>query len=56
MLTRQGANLVHVDQVSLRIDLVGDEVVVLAAEVDRRPVRQVATLVERQPHHRVPAL
>ena len=56
MLARQRAHLVHVDQVGLAVDVVRDEVVVLAGEVDRRAVGQVAALVEPEAEHGVAAL
>ncbi len=55
-LTREGADLVEVDEVGLAVDVIGHEVVVLAAEVHRRPVGQVAALVEREAQDRVAAL
>ena len=56
VLAGQRADLVHVDQVRLAVDVVRHEVVVLPAEVDRRPVGEVPTLVEAQPQDGVAAL
>ena len=53
MFESQIADLVHVDALVAGSDLVGHEVVQLAAGVDRGPVGQVATVVEAQPQHGV---
>ncbi len=53
MLQSQIADLVHVDALVSGRDLVGDEVVELAADVDRRPVGEMTTVIEAQPQDRV---
>ena len=50
------ADLVEVDALVGRRDAVGDEVVELAAGVDRAAVGEVAALVEAQAEHRVARL
>ena len=56
VLVREALELVVVEQLVLFADRVGDEVVELAREVHRRSVREVATLVEREPQHGVAGL
>ena len=46
-------HLVHVDQARLAVDLVGGDVVQLAADVDLHPVGEVAAVGQLEPHHRV---
>src|SRR3546814_3473538 len=56
VLERRVAHLVEVDALVARGDAVGDEVVELAARVDRRAVGEVPALVEAQPEHGVAGL
>ncbi len=46
MLVGEPAHLVEVDQLRLRVEPVGHDVVELAGEVDRRAVGEVSALVE----------
>ena len=56
VLQREVAHLVHVDALVAGGHLVGDEVVQLAAGVDRRAVGEVAAVVEAETEHRVAGL
>ncbi len=53
---REVADHAVVEHLGVVVDAVRDEVVHTPAEVDRRPVREVAALVEAHPHHLVAGL
>jgi hypothetical protein len=46
MLASERADLLHVNQMRFAIHVIRHEVVVLAAEIHRRAVREVPTLVQ----------
>ena len=56
VLERKRPNLIHVDALVTGRHLVRKEVVQATAEVDRRPVGEVATVIEREPQHGVARL
>ena len=55
-LARQPSQRVHVDQAAVAVHLVGRDVVQAPGYVDLLAVREVPTVVQRQPHDRVAGL
>ena len=54
VLLGEALHLVHVDQARLAIDVVGDDLVQPARDVDLHPVGEMAAVGQLEPHQRVP--